>query len=117
MKITGTVDHSEVSFYQPFVHFYSDEDGHDYVEALVRVKPDETLESIAKMPVLDTLIVIININKELSQAPSNSTPKIVYSNPILLPEIEDPDLKVIVIVVYDDPEEGGTATVRYRDIP
>ncbi len=111
MKINGTDDLSNVKLYDPFVHFFS-EDGNNYVEVLVMVPQTSSLQSAVKEKKGDTLIVVVNV-QEGSPTTEN---KIIYSNRISLPGNESPDVQVIIMVVHGDPEEGGTAIVRYRDI-
>jgi hypothetical protein len=120
MKILGLNDSSFMQAYIPFVHCFRDGDT-NYLEAIVKVSTGEIIEVEQKKESDVALYVNLNV------LPSDSTLvdktfQLIYIEPIPLdPESEviDPDLNVIVdvITLSANPQEAGSAIVRYADIP
>ena len=116
MKALGFNDLSIMPMYIPFVHPYKDGDDF-FVEALVKVKIGETLE-ITMTPTTDPVYIYLTVITS-ETAVASEVGNLIYTDPIPLLPIHNPDARVFVTVVPPllGPEDSATAIVRYRDVP
>lgn len=120
MKILDFNDSTFAQTYIPFVHCFKD-DGTCYLEVLVKVKTGETIQVLQQQENPDEPLYVHLIVIPSDSVVVDTAFQLIYIEPLPLnpkPEIIGIELSVIIQVETPElnPQDGGTAIVRYRDI-